>query len=138
VSSDSAALTLLAASTLHLGFQLTVSFVVYPALADEPESRWRAVHEAHSRRITRVVVLAYGLLVGACGWALLSGPDGWTIVSVGAAAIAGLLTAFGAAPAHGRLGRGWSRSLLDRLLLVDRGRSVAAAVAAVAAYLAAL
>jgi hypothetical protein len=128
---------LLAAAALHLGFQLTVSFVVYPALADEPEPRWREVHQAHSRRITRVVVLAYGLLAVACGWALLSGPDGWTIVSVGAAAVAGLLTAFGAAPTHSRLGRGWSRPLLDRLLRLDRGRSVAAAVAAVAAYLAA-
>jgi hypothetical protein len=134
---DSAALTLLAASALHLGFQLTVSCIVYPALASEPESRWREAHDAHSRRITPVVVLVYGLLVVACGWTLATGPDRWSLVAVVAATVAGLLTALVAAPAHGRLGRAWSRSLLDRLLLVDRGRTVAAAVGALAAFLAA-
>lgn len=83
-----------------------------------------------------MVVLIYGLLAGACGWALLAGPEGWTIVSVLAAAGAGLLTAFGAAPLHGRLGQAWSQPLLHRLLVVDRLRTVAAAVAAVAAILA--
>ncbi|GAA3342872.1 hypothetical protein GCM10020358_39460 [Amorphoplanes nipponensis] len=130
------ALLLLAASALHLGFQLTVSLVVYPALADLDEGRWAAAHDAHSRRITPVVVLVYALLVVACGWAVLAGPDGWTIVALVAAATAGLLTAFGAAPAHGRLGRSWSRPLLHRLLHIDRARAVAAAVCAVAAFLA--
>jgi hypothetical protein len=137
MDSSSSAPVLLAAAALHLGFQLTVSGVVYPALADAPESAWKAIHDAHSRRITPVVVVVYGLLVVACGWAVLAGPDAWTLVSVLAAAVAGLLTAFGAAPAHGRLGRGWSRELLHRLLLIDRGRTVAAAVCAGAAFLAA-
>ncbi len=127
-------LTLLAAAALHLGFQLTVSLVVYPALADEPEDRWRRTHDAHSRRITPVVVVVYGLLGGACGWALLTGPDAWTVVAVAAAGVAALLTAFGAAPTHGRLGRGWSRELLVRLLRIDRARTAAAVVCAVAAF----
>jgi hypothetical protein len=125
-----------AATALHLGFQLTVTLIVYPALADTPEDRWHEVHDAHSRRITPVVVVVYGLLVAACGWALLAGPDGWTVVSVAAAGVAGLLTAFGAAPAHGRLGAGRSQPLLDRLLLIDRARAVTAAVAFLAAVLA--
>jgi len=83
-----------------------------------------------------VVVLVYGLLAGACGWTLLAGPAGWTIVSVLAAAVAGLLTAFGAAPLHGRLAQAWSQRLLHRLLVVDRLRTVAAAVAVIAAVLA--
>ena len=128
---------LVAASALHLGFQLTVSLVVYPALADAPESAWREIHDAHSRRITPVVVIVYGLLVVACGWAVLTGPDGWTVVALVAAATAGLLTALGAAPAHGRLGRGWSRPLLDRLLRIDRARTAAAVVCALAAVAAA-
>ena len=131
------ALLLLAAAAVHLGFQLTVSLVVYPALADEPEDRWQRAHDAHSRRITPVVIVVYGLLVGACAWAILAGPDRWTLIAVVAAAVAGLLTALGAAPAHGRLGRGWSRELLDRLLWIDRGRTAAAVVCAVAAFLAA-
>jgi hypothetical protein len=132
-----ASAALLAASAVHLGFQLTVSLVVYPALADSPEAQWHRIHEAHGRRITPLVVLVYGLLVVACGWAVLAGPDVWTTVSVVAAATAGLLTAFGAAPTHGRLGKGWSPRLLTRLLVIDRARSVAAAVGAVAALLAA-
>jgi hypothetical protein len=133
----SATLALLAAAMLHLGFQLTVSSVVYPALADEPETRWREAHDGHSRRITPVVVVVYGALAAACGWALFTGPGLWTAVAIGAAAVAALLTAFGAAPAHGRLGRGWSRPLLTRLLLIDRARAAAAVVCAVAAFLAA-
>lgn len=116
---------------MHLGFQLTVSFVIYPALADAPET-----HNAHGRRITPVVVVVYGLLAGACGWAVLTEPHGWTIVSVVAAAVAALLTAFGAAPLHGRLGKQWSRPLVHRLLLIDRLRTVAAAVAVIAAIVA--
>ena len=131
------ALLLLAAAAVHLGFQLTVSLVVYPALADEPEDRWQRAHDAHSRRITPVVIVVYGLLVGACAWAILAAPDRWTLIAVVAAAVAGLLTALGAAPAHGRLGRSWSRELLDRLLWIDRGRTAAAVVCAVAAFLAA-
>ena len=131
------ALVLPAAAAVHLGFQLTVSLVVYPALADEPQDQWQRAHDAHSRRITPVVVLVYGLLVVACAWAILAGPDRWTVVAVVAAAVAGLLTALGAAPAHGRLGKGWSRELLDRLLWIDRGRTAAAVVCAVAALLAA-
>ena len=76
------------------------------------------------------------LLVTACGWALLTGPGVWTTTAVVAAAVTALLTAFGAAPAHGRLGRRRSRELLDRLLLIDRGRTVAAVVCTVAAFLA--
>lgn len=131
------ALLLLAAAAVHLGFQLTVSLVVYPALADEPEDRWSRAHDAHSRRITPVVVVVYGLLMVACAWAILAGPDRWTLVAVVAAAVAGLLTALGAAPTHGRLGRGRSRELLDRLLRIDRARTAAAVVGAVAAFLAA-
>ena len=128
---------LLAAAAIHLGFQLTVSLVVYPALADAPEDRWDRTHDAHSRRITPVVIVVYGLLVAACAWAVLDGPDFWTTVSVAAAAVAGLLTAFGAAPVHGRLGKGRSRALLGRLLRIDRGRTAAAVLCAVAAFLAA-
>jgi hypothetical protein len=113
-----------------------VTLIAYPALAATPEDRWPETHAAHGRRITPLVVLVYGLLAGACGWALLSGPRGWTVGAVLAAAVAGLLTAFGAAPLHGRLGTGRSPLLLHRLLVVDRLRTVAAAVAALAAILA--
>ena len=130
-------LVLLTAAAAHLGFQLAVSGVVYPALAREPAERWSEVHRAHSRRITPVVIAVYGLLAVGCGWALLSGPGFWTLIAVGASAFAALVTAAGAAPTHSRLGAGWNRPLIERLLVVDRLRTAGAAAGTVAAFLAA-
>lgn len=121
------AIALLAAAALHLGFQLTVTFVVYPALASA--SNWEPAHSAHSRSITPVVVLVYGVLVVACAWALVSlWPDPWVLVSVAGAGIALLSTALVAGPTHGRLAAGKDPALLRRLLLADQIRTGGAAV----------
>ena len=129
----SAEIVLLAATAAHLGFQATVTAVVYPALARTPPARWAAVHDAHSRAITPVVAVVYGSLLVACGWALWSGPDAATVVAVAATAAAMLVTAVAAAPAHGRLAGGHDPDRIRRLLRVDRLRVAAAAVALVAA-----
>ena len=47
----------------HLGFQLTVDLVVYPALGEVPREAWFVAHDRHSRRITPVVALIYPPLV---------------------------------------------------------------------------
>ena len=128
---------LLAVSAAHLGFQVVVSAVVYPALAEVPGGRWTAAHERHSRRIAAVVGPLYVAVAAACLWALLSSPDTWTLVAVGANALAVLVTATLAAPLHGRSSGGRGRAvLLTRLRRVDLARTAAAAVAVVAALLA--
>jgi len=128
---------LLAVSSAHLGFQVVVTVVVYPALADVPGGRWTAAHDRHSRRIALVVGPLYVLVAAACLWSLLSSPDAWTLVAVGGNAVAVLLTATMAAPLHGRLSNARRRAvLLTRLRRVDVVRTVAAAVAVVAALLA--
>ena len=128
---------LLAASAAHLGFQVVVTVVVYPALAEVPGGRWSAAHERHSRRIALVVGPLYAAVAAACLWALLSSPDAWTWVAVGANAVAVLVTATLAAPLHGRLNGARGRAvLLARLRRVDLVRTAAAAVAVVAALLA--
>ena len=66
---------LVAVSAAHLGFQVVVTMVVYPALADVPGGRWTAAHERHSRRIALVVGPLYVLVAAACLWALLSSPS---------------------------------------------------------------
>lgn len=123
-------LSLLVATAVHAGFQLAVTMLVYPAFAAVPDQQWSEQHERHSRRITPVVVVVYGPLLLAGGWVLLTGPTLLAGLAVGAAAVASGLTAAVAVPAHARLGRhGRDRTTLRRLLVADRLRLLAAAVA---------
>lgn len=119
---------LLAVAAGHAGFQLTVTVLVYPALAAARPEEWEVVHARHSRRITPLVVLAYGGLVLAGAWALTAGPLRpllvLTLVAAGATVV---VTGVSAAPLHGRLGREGPRpELLRRLLVADRVRAVLA------------
>ncbi len=127
---------LLAVSAFHAGFQVVVSTVAYPALADVPADRWGTAHDLHSRRIVRVVAVLYPVVVGACAWAMVAGPvTGASVVAVVANLTAVAVTAGVAAPTHGRLGQEHSTHLIDRLLVSDRIRTAAALVALVAACL---
>ena len=135
---------LVAAALLHLGFQLTVSALVYPALAavasgedsaaemsagEVSAGEWSAAHTAHSRRIVPLVGLTYALLFAALVRALVVGPfTGWLVVAGAGALLTVLTTAFAAAPTHGRLGAGRDQELLERLRRVDLVR-LAGAVA---------
>ncbi|GAA0804986.1 hypothetical protein [Spirilliplanes yamanashiensis] len=125
----SSGVALLVAAAVHLGFQLTVTVVVYPALARVPAASWAAAHRAHTRAITPLVAVVYGGLGVAGGWAVLAGPGGWTLVALAGAAVAVLVTAVAAGPAHGRLGAGHDVQRIGRLLRADRVRAVAAVVA---------
>ncbi|MGA5302548.1 hypothetical protein ACPCHT_21655 [Nucisporomicrobium flavum] len=127
---------LLAATAVHLGFQATVTVLVYPALARAGADRWPEAHRAHTRAITPLVALIYGGLVVAGCWALLTGPGPWTWVALAATAAAALVTAFAAAPAHQRLGAGHDPRRIAGLLRADRARLAAALVAASAAVIA--
>lgn len=128
---------LLVATGLHLGFQLTVSLVVYPALVRTPADRWPTVHTAHGRRITPVVGIAYaGGAVSSSG-VLLTDPSYGAVVAAAGTGIAIALTATLAAPLHGRLAPGPEERLLVRLQRVDWLRTAAALVAVLGALLAA-
>jgi hypothetical protein len=120
---------LVATAALHLGFQLTVTAVVYPALADVRPDDWSVAHTDHSRRISYVVALAYLPLLGVGLWSLVAGPisAGLIVAAVGAA-ISFLTTAAVAAPTHGRLGSGRTDALVARLLAADKVRLVGAVV----------
>jgi Domain of unknown function (DUF1772) len=128
---------LLAATGLHAGFQLTVTLVVYPALADVPETSWAAAHAAHSRRITPVVALVYAVALVSCGLAVARAPSGDAVgvwIAAGGTLGAVLTTALVAAPLHGRLARR-DDALVTRLLTADRVRCAAALVAVAGAVL---
>ena len=120
----------LAATALHAGFQLTVTLVVYPALAAVPSSGWQVAHDAHSRRITPLVGVAYVAALVACTGAAVGTRSPGSLVALGATLAAVAVTAAAAAPTHGRLGRqGRDDALVARLLRADRWRCAAALVA---------
>ncbi|NHC47584.1 hypothetical protein [Motilibacter aurantiacus] len=126
---------LLAAASLHLGFQLTVTGLAYPALAEVPEGDWARAHSAHGRRVTPVVALVYGLLAAACLWTLAARPyDPLLLLAAAGAGSAALATALVAGPTHGRLSReGRSAERLRTLRRADGVRLGCALACAAAA-----
>lgn len=132
---EPADLALSAAVMAHLGFQVTVTALVYPALVrlglSHPEE-WTVAHDRHSRTIVPVVGAVYVGLLGAGLWALSSGLGPASLIALvgawGAVAVTGTL----AAPLHGRLGAP-EPLLLSRLLVIDRVRCLLALGAGIAA-----
>jgi hypothetical protein len=122
----------LVCTAVHFGFQATVTAIVYPALARTPPPQWTIAHQAHTRAITPVVAVVYGMLALSGGWALLSGPRFWTLAAL-IAVVATVLTTTLAARLHGCLAAGHDDGLIRRLLRVDRVRAATAALALVAA-----
>jgi hypothetical protein len=135
---DTAGAALLAASTLHLGFQLTVTVLVYPALARVPADDWPAAHDAHSRSIVPLVVLTYAALLTTLGWSLATTPrSAWLLLAVLGTVITFGTTALAAAPTHARLGReGRTDGAIRFLLRADRVRAAGALVTVAGAILA--
>lgn len=129
-------IALLAATAVHLGFQLTITVVAYPALLATSDAEWTAAHAAHGRRITPLVALVYGALVVTALGALITDPSPAVVVAAFACAVAALSTAGVAAPTHGRLGEGRSAALARRLQAADVVRTAAAVVAVAGAALA--
>lgn len=128
---------LLLVAGAHLGFQLTVDLVVYPALGEVADDRWTTTHEQHSRRITPVVAAIYPPLVLLLGWTAVERPgEVGTWIAVAGGLLAVITTAAVAAPTHGRLASATATdrsALLHRLDLADRARSVGALVCAAGA-----
>ena len=90
---------LLLVAGAHLGFQLTVDLVVYPALGEVADDRWTVAHERHSRRIVPVVAAVYPPLVLVLGWTVVERPgEVGTWVAVAGGLLAVVTTAAVAAP----------------------------------------
>ncbi len=130
---------LVAANGLHTGFQVTVTTVVYPALAKTDPRDWARAHDAHSRSIVGVVAVVYAMLIGSTIWALVTNEDNifvW-VTALGAALAVGT-TAFVAGPTHGRLNANPDPELIEKLMITDHVRAVGAVIGFVAAFLAGL
>jgi hypothetical protein len=136
---DAWTVALLVSTALHAGFQLTVTFVVYPGLADVQPDLWAVAHARHSRRITPLVALVYGAALACCVGVLINSGGNTTtqlagmVIAIAGTVAAIALTAFCAGPTHRRLGSGLNPVLIGRLLTCDRWRTVAAVLALVGA-----
>lgn len=128
---------LLLAAAAHLGFQLTVAAVVYPALREVGDEAWSGAHERHSRRIAPLVGVLYVPLVIALAWVAATEPQAtgtWLALVGGALSV--LTTAVLAAPLHGRLATVPAverAELLDTLGRVDLVRTAGAVLCLVGA-----
>lgn len=93
-----------------------------------------------TRHILPAVVVVYLVVAAACLGILIAGPyTPATITALAGHAVAGLTTAFLAAPLHGRLGGdGRDATRVTSLLRADRVRLAGTVVAAAAALFAVL
>ncbi|MBC2931901.1 hypothetical protein [Nocardioides sp. zg-1228] len=123
----------------HLGFQVTVDRVVYPALRDVEHGVWQAAHQRHARRIAPLVGLLYVPLVLVLAWTAAVEPRaaGTWLAAIGAS-LSVVTTAALAAPLHARLARAPLTErprLLDDLARADRVRTLGAAACLLGAVL---
>ncbi len=135
--SEVSATAFLAATAAHAGFQLTVTWLVYPTLVRVGPDRWEQAHDRHSRGIVPLVVVLYGALVLTSAYVLGYHHGLATWLGVAGAAGAMLVTAAAAAPTHQRLTTPEPR-LLRRLIVADRWRAGFACLALVGAVVTAL
>ncbi len=123
------------ATLLLAGLSWTVAVVVYPGFAETgPSDCWRAVHDAHSRRMSIAVAPAWAVEGLTVAGLLLHRPAGVPLALVLLAAVAAaatvVLTVFGAVPLHVKLGQGYDPQLLRRLKMSHAWRTLAWTVAA--------
>jgi hypothetical protein len=134
---EAAATAFLVAASIQAGVLATVTLVVYPALARVRAAHWRQAHDRHRRSILLLVTVTYLAISATGAWWLAVDWSTLAAIAVALALLSMAVTAVLAAPLHRRLVRR-DDALIDRLLRVDRMRTVlgAAAVAvAVAAVL---
>ena len=135
---DAAATAFLVSASVHAGFLVAITTLVYPALARVRAAHWRQAHDRHRRSIMPVIVITYVAVAGAGAWWLVVDWSTLAAIAVALALLSMALTALVAARLHRRLVRR-DDALLDQLLRIDRVRtllaaaSVAVAVAAVLA-----
>ncbi len=127
---DAAATAFLVATSVQAGFLATVTMLVYPELARVRATHWRQAHDRHRRSIVPMMAVIYVAVAGAGAWWLAVDWSTLAAVAVTVAVLSMAVTAVLAAPLHRRLVRR-DDGLIDRLLRVDRMRTVLA-VAAVA------
>ncbi len=129
---DVTAGTLLAASCLYAGFQLTVRLVVYPQMTAVPASAFADYERAHQHRITPLVGVLFAGLAVALLLALLDEglPRAATVPAAALFAVVLAATAFGAVRQHTVLARGFDAAAHRRLLAWDTVRCTAAVLQA--------
>lgn len=125
---DAAATAFLVAVSVHAGFVATITMLVYPVLVRVRAVHWRQDHDRHRRMIVPMVAVIYLAVAGTGAWWLAVDWSTLGVIAVVLALLSMAVTALLAAPLHRRLVRRDDR-LLDRLVRVDRMRTVLAVAA---------
>lgn len=118
----------LAGTSAMVGFIWTIQLLSYPMMAAVPADDFPAYEAAHTRRVTRtLVVIAPVEVVAAAGVALfVPGVPGWLSIGAGLVLVAiWVSTGVFYAPIHGRLSSGFDAALHRRLVTTNWLRTVA-------------
>jgi hypothetical protein len=111
------------------GLIWTVQVVHYPSFGLVPKASWAAFHEAHTRRISYVVLGPMVLELLLAGWLAWAGraalPHGAGWWSLGLVAAAWAATFFIAVPFHNRLALGFDYVAIDGLTRTNWLRTLA-------------
>ena len=129
---DAAATAFLVSASVHAGFVATITLLVYPALARVRATHWRQAHDRHRRSIVPMVAVTYVAVAGSGAWWLAVDWSTLALVAVVLALLSMTVTFVLAAPLHRKLVRR-DDGMIDRLIRVDRMRTVFAVAAVVAA-----
>lgn len=130
---------LLASSALHLGFQSTVTTLVYPEVYSVPRREVPAVQERHARTIAPLAAAVYLPVLASAAWAGIAtarhpgapGRLAGILASVGAAIP--IVTTASTLPLHVAVASEPTPGRIQGILAADRARTVTAAVTTVAA-----
>lgn len=119
----------LVAAAVMAGIIWTIHVVHYPLFANVGEAAYPAYQSAHMSRITALLALPWLVEIGSAVGLLVMAPTAQLRVLAGIGlGLVGLIlvvTAFGAAPIHGKLIDGFDADLHGRLLFWDLVRTLA-------------
>lgn len=116
-----------AATWFMVGLIWTIQVVHYPLFASVGAERFVDYEQAHSTRITAVLAVPWGLEAGSALWLTLAPPEGapvaLAVVGLVLVAATAVITAAVHVPLHRRLGQGFDRDAIRRLVATNWWRT---------------
>jgi hypothetical protein len=112
-----------ASTWFMVGLIWTIQVVHYPLFHAVGAGSFSAYEAQHTRRIGTLLIIPAAVEATTAGALLVVDPGAVTLVAAGVLAAIWTMTAFVHAPLHGRLTPGYDRSLVSRLVVLNRWRT---------------